>query len=209
MTDRVARHQLWSELIDDGGDHVVEIGDLVVQLEIASGERLERDAIRGETVAVVGQIGAPCRQRPDELHPRHSAQRVAEVVGGADDGVLDHLQGDALGSAGGLATGLEQAQRLDHPIAGLGRDGALTGEGGVGGSLGVEIVVLAPASAIRLVWRGDLQDLDAGGLEVVQQTRAIKCRSPRRRRGRAARRSASTPASADSPAGSWRSSGWR
>ena len=45
VTDGVPRHQVGCKLIDDGGDHDVEIGDLVVQFEIAACERLERDPI--------------------------------------------------------------------------------------------------------------------------------------------------------------------
>ena len=52
-------------VVDDGGDHDVEIGDLVLQLEISPGERLERDPVGGDRVAIVGEIGPPGGQRTD------------------------------------------------------------------------------------------------------------------------------------------------
>ena len=55
----------------------------------------------------------------------------------------------------------------------LGRDGALAGEGGMGGVLRIEIVVLAALATIVPVRRRDLQDLDAGLLQVAKQPRAV------------------------------------
>src|SRR5690242_9824906 len=68
VADRVLGHEVRSKLLDDGGDHAVEVGDLVVQLEVASGEGAERDPVGGCHVAVVGHVGAPGSQRPDQLH---------------------------------------------------------------------------------------------------------------------------------------------
>src|SRR3712207_9524793 len=38
MADRVAGHKGGRELLDNGGDHGVEVGDLVVQFKVASGQ---------------------------------------------------------------------------------------------------------------------------------------------------------------------------
>ena len=77
VADRVPGHKVGRQLVDDGGDHGVEVGDLVVQFEVAPGERLERDPVGRGHVAVVGQVRPPGGQRPDELHAGHVAQRVA------------------------------------------------------------------------------------------------------------------------------------
>src|SRR5919112_2370409 len=37
MSDGVARHQVGRQLIDNGGDHCIQVGNFVVQLEIAAG----------------------------------------------------------------------------------------------------------------------------------------------------------------------------
>ena len=65
--------------------------------------------VRGKTRLVdlgVGQtaqgarveIGSPRGQRTDELHAGEAAQLIAQAIGGADDRVVDHLQGDTPGA---------------------------------------------------------------------------------------------------------------
>jgi transposase InsO family protein len=76
-----------------------------VQFEGAPAKRLERDAVGRDQVTVVGQVWPPSRQRPDELHAGHLAQRFAQLVGHADDRVLDHLPCDAPRGHGRLAAG--------------------------------------------------------------------------------------------------------
>ena len=56
MADRVPGYQTGSKLIDDGANHRVEIGDFVMQFEIAPTERLEGDLVSRYHVAVVGQV---------------------------------------------------------------------------------------------------------------------------------------------------------
>jgi hypothetical protein len=57
MPDRVAGDEVRRQLVDDGGDHRVEIPKLVVQLEVASGEGFETDTISGVQVTIGCQIG--------------------------------------------------------------------------------------------------------------------------------------------------------
>jgi hypothetical protein len=99
VADRVLRHEVWGELVDDGGDHDVEVSDLVVQLEVAPGQRLERDPVGRGDVAVVGHVWPPGGKRPDEPHAGQLPQLVAEIIGGADDRVVDHLQRNVSGVA--------------------------------------------------------------------------------------------------------------
>src|SRR5512144_173358 len=53
VTDGIPCHQGGSKLIDDGGDHGIEVGDLVVKFEISASERLERDPIGRCHIAIV------------------------------------------------------------------------------------------------------------------------------------------------------------
>src|SRR5512134_3777837 len=173
MANRVPRHEIGCEFIDDGVDHDVEIGNLVMQFEIPPAQGFQRDPVGGGHLAEIGEIWPPRRQRPDELHAGHVAQRLPQVVWRADDGVVDHLQGDAPCRHGRLPTSLEDAQGLDHAVPSFGRDRALAGEGGMRSILRVEIVVLSAPPPIVLVRRRDLQDLDPGLLDKTKQTGAI------------------------------------
>jgi hypothetical protein len=49
-TDSDALEQLRSEGFDDRVDQLVEFGDLVGQFQIAAGQGLERDTVRGDRV---------------------------------------------------------------------------------------------------------------------------------------------------------------
>jgi hypothetical protein len=83
---------------DDGGDHRIEIRDLIMQFEATAGQGLEADAIGGFHVAISSKIGPPRGQGAVELHADEAAQLVAKAVGSADDRIVDHLQGDAPGA---------------------------------------------------------------------------------------------------------------
>jgi hypothetical protein len=100
----------------------------------------------------------------------------SQIVGRADDGVLDHLQRDTAGGHDRLSTGFEHTQGFGHSIAAFGRDGALAGEGCVRSILGIQIIVFAALAAIMRIRCGDLQNFDASVLHVTQQPRAIGAR---------------------------------
>jgi hypothetical protein len=151
-----------SEFLDDGADHRVEVADLVVQLDKAAGERLETDPIRGLHVAICAEIRPPGGEGPDQLHAGHAPNRVTQSVRRADDGIVDHLQGDTSRRHGGLPAGFENTKGFHHTVAASRRDGALPGEGRMRGVLRIEIIVLSPPAAVDLVRRRDLQHLDAG-----------------------------------------------
>src|SRR5271154_6020681 len=59
MADRIAGDEVRGQFVDDGGDHRVEICDLVMQLEVTAGEGFETDAIGRIQVAIGGKIGSP------------------------------------------------------------------------------------------------------------------------------------------------------
>jgi hypothetical protein len=61
MTDRVPIHEGGRELVDGGGDHSVEVGDLVVQFEVVPSERPERDPVGRDHVAVVRHVRPPVK----------------------------------------------------------------------------------------------------------------------------------------------------
>lgn len=57
VADRVACDEVGCEFIDDGADHGIEVGDFVVQFEIAASQRLEGDAIGSLDVAIAVRSG--------------------------------------------------------------------------------------------------------------------------------------------------------
>jgi hypothetical protein len=173
MADRVPRQERGCQLVDHGDDHGVEIGDLVVQLEVAPRQRAERDPVSGNHIAIVRQVRPPGGQGSDELHAGHLTQRLPQLIGRGDDRVVDHLQGDAAAGHGRLAAGLEHTQGLDHAVAALRRNGAAAGKGGMRCVLGIKVVVLAAPAAILRVGRGDLEHFDAGALQVAEQPGAV------------------------------------
>jgi hypothetical protein len=59
MADRIAGNEVRRQLVDNGCDHRVQVRDLVMQFEVAAGQRLEADTIGGLQVAICGQIGPP------------------------------------------------------------------------------------------------------------------------------------------------------
>ncbi len=52
LANRIAGDELLRRLIDDGGDHRIEIRDLIMQFEVTAGQGLEADAIGGFQVAM-------------------------------------------------------------------------------------------------------------------------------------------------------------
>src|ERR1700678_1504308 len=173
MADRIAGNEFRLQLLENGCDHRVEVGDLVMQCEVAAGQRLEPDTIGGLQVAICGQIGPPRAQRSDELHPGEAAELIPKAVGGADDCVVDHLQSDPPGAHRGFPASHENPQGFDHPVAASRRHGPLACKGGMGRVLSVEIVVLATPAAILLVGRRDFENRNPGLLHETEETCAI------------------------------------
>jgi hypothetical protein len=58
VADRIAGKEVRGQFMDDGGDHRVEICDLVMQLEVTAGGGFETDAI-GRIQVASGKIGSP------------------------------------------------------------------------------------------------------------------------------------------------------
>src|SRR6516225_10306483 len=102
MADRIAGDEVWRQLVDNGGDHYIQVRDLVMQFEVTASKGFEADAIGGIQGAICGQVRAPRGQGSNELHAGKAAELISNAVGSADDRVLDHLQGDAPGAHCGL-----------------------------------------------------------------------------------------------------------
>src|SRR5271166_2411304 len=144
-----------------------------MRFEVTPSKGFEADAISGIQVAICGQIGPPRGQRSDELHAGKAAQLIPKAVRGADDRVVDHLQGDAPGAHRGLPASHENPQGFDHPIPASRRHGPLACKGGMGRVLSIEIVVLATPAAILLVGSGDLENRNPGLLQETEETCTI------------------------------------
>lgn len=67
----------------------------------------------------------------------------------------------------------QDTQRPGHAIAGAGRDGAGTGEGGVCRTLGIEIVARALPPTILSIGGGHLQQLDSSQMQKAGQVGTI------------------------------------
>src|SRR6202021_1303755 len=68
VADRIAGHKVRRQLVDNGGDHYIQVRDLVMQFEVTASKGFEADAIGGIQVAICCQIRAPGGQGADELH---------------------------------------------------------------------------------------------------------------------------------------------
>ena len=82
IADRITGDEIRRQLADDGGDHGIQVRDLIVQFEVAASQRLEADAIGGIQVPIRGQIWAPRSQRPDELHAGQTAELIPKATPG-------------------------------------------------------------------------------------------------------------------------------
>ena len=154
-------------------DELVEVGNLVVELQDAAGQRFQRDPGGDHGVAEAGGVGPPGGAGADELHAGQVADLVAELLGRRDDLVAQQLQRDPAALDRGGAGQPQHPQRLDLAVFGLGGAGAAAGEGGQGGVLGVEGVVLATAAPVRAVGPVDLGDLDPGLAKVAGDPSAV------------------------------------
>ena len=102
------------------------------------------------------------------MHAGQGSQRFAQFIGRRHDSGLDHLEGDATGGYGGFTTHLQDPQGLDHAVPALRCHGARAREGGMGGVLRIDDIILASFATIRFVRRGYLQHRDAGFLQESQ-----------------------------------------
>src|SRR5512132_4394012 len=166
-------HQLRGELADQGGDELVEVGDLVVELQDAAGQRFQRDPGGDHGVAEPGGVGPPGGAGADELHAGEVADLVAQLLGRRDNVVAQQLQRGPAALDRGGAGQPQYPQRFDRAVFGLGGAGAPAGQGGAGGVLGVEGVVLAPAAPVGAVGPVNLGDLDPGLAEVAGDAGAV------------------------------------
>ena len=169
MADGVAGEKIGCEVIDDGADHGIEVGDFVVQFEVSPRERFQADPVGGVDIAIGGEVRSPGRQGANELHAGHRSQRAPQRVRGADNGVLDHLESHTPRRHGRLPAGHEDAQGFDHAVTASGCHRARAGESRMRSVLGIEIVVLATSAPVLLVRRGDFKNLDPGILGEAQQ----------------------------------------
>ena len=75
--------QTGGELINQPGDHHVQICDLVVQLEIATRQRFERDPLCRGQIPLKGEIRTPGCHRPGQLHFRVMVRSDSRSPSGA------------------------------------------------------------------------------------------------------------------------------
>lgn len=68
VADPDSGQQVRGELLDQGMHGELQVGDLVVQLQVAPRERLQRDLRCGDRVAVPAQVRTPGGQGADQLH---------------------------------------------------------------------------------------------------------------------------------------------
>jgi hypothetical protein len=60
----------WGQLVDNGGDHYIQVRDLAMQFEVTASKGFEADAIGGIQVAICCQIRArPVRPDPHSDRP--------------------------------------------------------------------------------------------------------------------------------------------
>ena len=137
MADRIAGDEVRRQLVDDGCDHHIQVRDLVMQFEVTAAEGSKADAIGGIQVAICGQIRTPRGQRSNELHAGKAAELIPKAVRGADDRVVDHLQGDAPGAYRRLPASHQNPQGFDHPVPASRRHGPLACKGGMGRVLSI------------------------------------------------------------------------
>jgi hypothetical protein len=86
---------------------------------------------------------------------------------------VDHLKGDAPGGHRRLPASRQDPQGFDHAVPTSRRHGPLACEGGMGGVLSVEIVVLSTSTPILLVRGRDLENRNPGLLHEAQKSCAI------------------------------------
>ena len=158
-------------LRDERCEQIVEVPDLVVEFQDASGEGLERDTIR------VGDVGAARGPEPrgcaQQLRDRQPAELAAELVGrgGDERSHLVQRPGPVPGGAG--ASQSQHPDRFDIAVAGLRLAERVTRERGPGRADRVVRVGL-PGPASPLPVRSiDLHHRHPRALEMTSQSRAV------------------------------------
>lgn len=139
------------------GYHIVELGDLIVQVDVALGEVLQGYLGGAKRGPEVGRVRPRRDQTPYQLHARHAAQLVAQLLGRRYHVRPYHLQRDPSRRYGRRPGLLQHPEGFDHAVAALRRDGPRTGERRLGGHLRVDEVVLAALPAHGLVGEGHFQ----------------------------------------------------
>ena len=137
--------------------HVVELGDLVVQVDVALGEALQGYLGGAERGLEIGRVRPRRDQVPYQLHARHAAQLVAQLLRRRYYVGPYRLQRRPSRGDGRRPGLLQHPEGLDHAVAALRSDGPRAGERRLGGHLRVDEVVLAALPAHGLVGEGHLQ----------------------------------------------------
>src|SRR5215218_4981981 len=117
-------------------------------------------------VAAVGLVRGPGRIAAHNLTRAlvlEAEQGLAQFLGGAVEHAVELLGGGHPGFEGAAAGHPQDPDHLHLALAGLGDSGGHPGQGGPGGSLGVDRVGLAVSSAGAAVGPVDLDDLEAVG----------------------------------------------
>lgn len=155
--DALELHQQRGGVSKHRAYHVIELGDpVVVQADLALGEALQGYLGGAERGPEVGRVRPRRDQVPYQLHARHAAQLVAQLLGRRYHVRPYRLQRDPPRRYGRRPGFLQHPESLDHAVAALRRDGPRAGERRLGGHLRVDEVVLAALPAHGLVGEGHL-----------------------------------------------------
>ena len=157
--------------------HVIELGDLVVQVDVALGQPLQGYLGGAERGLEVGRVGPRRHEVPDQLHARHAAQLVPEFLGGGYYVGPYHLEGDAPGGNRCRPGLLQYPKCFDHAVAALRGDGPRAGERRFRGHLRVDEVVLAALPSHRLVGEGHLEHGEPVLCKMPGQAAAVRPRA--------------------------------
>lgn len=109
-------------------DHVIELGDLVVKVDVALGEALQGYLGGAERGPEVGRVRPRRDQVPYQLHARHAAQLVVQLLGCRNYVGPYHLQRNPPRRYGRQPGLLQHPEGLDHAVSALRRDGPRAGE---------------------------------------------------------------------------------
>ena len=172
--DALELHQQRGGVGQNRAYHVVELGDLVVQVDVALGEALQGYLGGAERGPEVGRVRPRRDQVPYQLHARHAAQLVAQLLGRRYYVRPYHLQRDPPRRYGRRPGLLQHPESLDHTVVALRRDCPRAGERRLGGHLRVDEVVLAALPAHGLVGEGHLQHGEAVLREMPGQAAPVR-----------------------------------
>jgi hypothetical protein len=132
---------------DQGGQPLVGQFELGLEQLDAAGDRLQRRLAGVGWVGQTSLVGSEPGAGGDRRRRGEVVERLADRGRRGDQQCLELVDGRGPGLAGALAGGAQHPDRLDDPVAPLGRRSRRASQHGPGGGLGVDRVRLAPLPA--------------------------------------------------------------